>query len=69
MILLKRTWNIKNKHFKMFEKEYENQYNGYRLENEDEKQKHISEKLSNLRLHKITKRIEIDSFIMGFRCC
>ena len=49
----------KNKHFKIFEKEYENQFNDYRLESEEEKQKYINEKLSQLRLHKIIKRIEL----------
>ena len=49
----------RNKQFKIFEKEYENQFNYYRLEKEDEKQKYISEKLSNLRLHKMIKRIEL----------
>ena len=48
----------KNKYFKIFEKGYENQFNDYRDENLEEKEKYISEKLSNLRLHKIIKRIE-----------
>ena len=48
----------KNKHSKIFRKEYEDQFNDYRDENLQEK-KHISDKLSNLRLHKIIKRIEL----------
>ena len=39
-----------NKHFKVFEKEYENQFNDYRHENFEEKEKDINKKLSNLRL-------------------
>ena len=45
----------KNKHFKVFEKEYEDQFNDYRNENVEDKEKCINEKLSNLRLHKIIK--------------
>ena len=49
----------KNKQFKIFEKQYENQFNDYRHENIDEKEKYINEKSSNLRLFKIIKRIEL----------
>ena len=34
----------KNKHFKVFEKEYESQFNDYRDENIEEKEKYINEK-------------------------
>ena len=37
--------NYKNEHFKIFEKKYENQFNDYRVEDE-EKEKFINEKLS-----------------------
>ena len=53
----------KNKHFKIFEKEYENQFNDYRDENEEEKQEYINKKLTELRLHKIIKRIELVELI------
>ena len=56
----------KNKHFKIFEKEYENQFNDYRDENEEEKQKYINEKLSSLRLHKLIKRKELVHLIWDF---
>ena len=49
----------KNKHFKIFEKEYESQFEDYIHENEDEKQKYVNEKLSNLRLRKLIQRIEL----------
>ena len=65
MILLKHIWNI-NKLFKNFEKEYESQFDDYRLENEEEKQKYINEKLSELRLHKIKKRIELIHLLWDF---
>ena len=56
----------KNKTFKIFEKEYENQFNDYRDENLEEKEKYIKEKLSNLRLHKIRKRIELIHLLWDF---
>ena len=49
----------KNKHIKIFEKEYEDQFIVYRNEKVEDKEKYINEKLSNLRLHKILKRIEL----------
>ena len=56
----------KNKHFKVFEKEYEDQFDDYRDENVDEKEKYINEKLSNLRLHKIIKRIALIHLLWDF---
>ena len=49
----------KKKNLKIFEKEYKDQLNDYRDENIEDKEKYINEKLSNLRLHKIIKRIEL----------
>ena len=56
----------KKKHFKVFEKEYESQYNDYRNEKVEEKEKYITEKLSNLRLHKIIKQIELIHLLWDF---
>ena len=56
----------KNKHFKKFEKEYESQFNDYRDEDVEEKEKFINEKLSELRLHKIIKRIELIHLLWDF---
>ena len=56
----------KNKHFKVFEKEYEDQFNDYRDENVEDKEKYINEKISNLRLHKIIKRIELIHVMWDF---
>ena len=56
----------KNKQFKFFEKEYESQFNEYRDENVEEKEKYINEKLGNLRLHKIKKRIELIHLLWDF---
>ena len=58
----------KSKHFKIFEKEYENQSNDYRDEDVEEKQKYINEKLSNLRLHKLVQQIKLIWITMGLRC-
>ena len=58
----------KNKHFKIFEKEYEDQFDDYRDEDVEEEEKYINEKLSNLRIYKLIKTNTNDSFIMGFRC-
>ena len=59
----------KSKHFKIFEKEYEDEFDDYRDENVEEKEKYINEKLSNLRLHKIIKRIELIHLLWDFDGC
>ena len=56
----------KNKHFKIFEKEYEDQFDDYRDENMEEKEKYINKELSELRLHKIIKRIELIHLLWDF---
>ena len=56
----------KNKHLKTFEKEYEGQIEDYRLENVEEKEKYINEKLSELRLHKIIKRVKLIELLWDF---
>ena len=56
----------RNKRFKIFEKEYGDQFNDYRNENVEDKEKYIKEKLSNLRLHKIIKRIELIHLLWDF---
>ena len=56
----------KNKHFKIFEKGYEDQFDDYRDKNMEEKEKYINKKLSELRLHKIIKRIELIHLLWDF---
>ena len=56
----------KNKHFKIFEKESENQFNDYSHENIEEKERYINENLRNLRLHRILKRIELIHLLWNF---
>ena len=49
----------KKKNYDIYEKEYESQFNDYRLENEDDKEKYINEKLGNLKILKLLKQIEL----------
>ena len=56
----------KNKYFKIFEKEYENQFDDYRDEDIEQKEIFINEKLSNLKLHKIIKRVELIHLLWDF---
>ena len=56
----------KNKYFKIFEKEYEDQFDDYRHEKVEEKEKYIKEKLGNLRLHKLIQRIELIHLLWDF---
>ena len=56
----------KNKHIKIFEKDYENQFNDYRDENVEKREKYINEKLSSLRLHKIIRRKELIHLLWDF---
>ena len=56
----------KNKHFKIFEKEYEDQFDEYRDEDIEEKEKYINENISNLRLHKTIKQIELVHLLWDF---
>ena len=56
----------RNKHFKTFEKESEDQFDDYTDENVEEKEKDINKKLSELRLNKIIKRIELIHLLWDF---
>ena len=56
----------KKQHFKIFEKEYENQFNDYRKENVEQKEKYINEKLSKLRLHQLIKQIKLGELLWDF---
>ena len=56
----------KNKHFEIFEKEYENQFIDYRDEDVEEKEKYINEKLSQLQLHQLIKQIKLNGLLCGY---
>ena len=56
----------KNKHFKIFEKEYEDQFGDYRDGDVDGKEKYINEKLSQLPIHQLIKQIKIYELLWDF---
>ena len=56
----------KKKYYDIYKKEYEDQFNDYRDENKEEKEKYINEKLGNLRLHKLIKQIELIHLLWDF---
>ena len=58
--------NYKNEHFKNYEKEYENQFNDYRDENVEEKEKCINKKISQIPIHHIIKQIKLDEILWDF---
>ena len=58
--------DYKNKHFKIFEKEYEDQFDAYRDENIEEKEKYINEKLSQLPIHQLIKQIKLEEILWDF---
>ena len=55
--------NYKNKHFKIFEKEYENQFNDCRHQIDEEKEIFINEKLSQLPIHKLLQQLTLDEIL------
>ena len=59
--------NFKNKYFKIFEKEYENQFSDYRHQDEEEKEKYINEKLSKLPIHRLIKQIKLIELLWDFK--
>ena len=59
-------FNYKDKHFKIIEKEYENQFNDYRDEDVEEKGKFIDEKLSQFPIHQFIKQIKLDDLLWDY---
>ena len=60
--------NYKNEHFKIFEKEYEDQFDDHRKENVDEKEKYINEKLTQLPIHQLLKQLQLIDLLWDFDC-
>ena len=60
--------NYKNEQYKVFEKEYEDQFDEYRKENVDEKENHINEKLTQLRIHQLLKQLQLNDLLWDFDC-
>ena len=61
--------SYRNKLFKLVEEEYENQSNAYRDEDEKEKEKYISEKLSQLPIHLLIKQRKLNELPWDFDAC
>ena len=60
--------NYKNEHLKVFEKEFESQFDDYRNENVEEKEKNINEKLSQLPIHHLLKQLQLNDLFWDFDC-
>ena len=58
--------NYKNKQLKIFEKEYENQFNDYRDEDVEEKEKFTNKKLSQLTIHQIIEQTKLDELLWDY---
>ena len=58
--------NFRNKSFKIFEKEYENQFNDYRDEHGEEKENYINEKLGHPPIHQLIKQTKLDELLWNF---
>ena len=58
--------NYKNKHLKIYEKEYENQLIDYRDEDIEEKENYINEKLGEISIHQILKQMKLDDILWDF---
>ena len=58
----------KKEHFKIFEKEYKNQFIDYRNENIEEKEKYINENLSYLPIHHLINQLKIFELLWDFDC-
>ena len=61
--ILQAFLNYKNKHFKIYEKVYENQFNEYRDEDVEEKEKFIIESFSQLPIYQLKKQLKLDEMI------
>ena len=60
--------NYKYKNLEIFEKEYENQFNDYRDENVEGKEKNINEKLTELPIHQLISQLKIIELLWDFDC-
>ena len=58
--------NYKNKHSKIYEKEYENQFNDFRDEDVEEKERYINQKLSQLPIHQLIKQTKLGEMLWDF---
>ena len=60
--------DFKNEHYKIFEKEDENQFDDCRNEKVEEKEIFINEKLGNLSIHQLLKQLKLIDLLWDFDC-
>ena len=60
--------NYKNKQFKIFEKGNENQFEDYRNEDVEEKEKFFNEKLGEIPIQQLKKQFKTNSLLWSFDC-
>ena len=60
--------DYKKIHFKIFEQEYEDQFDDYREENVVEKEKYINETLTQLRIQQLLKQLQLNDLLWDFHC-
>ena len=58
--------NYKNKRFRIIEKEFKNNFNDYKDEDVEEKEKYDNEKLSALPIHQLIKQIKLDELFWDY---
>ena len=58
--------NYKKKHYDIFEKEYEAQFDDYRNGNDEDKEQYINKKLGDLPLHKLIQKTELTHLLWDF---
>ena len=58
--------NYKKKHFKNFEREYESNFDDYRVEDLEEKENYMNNKLGELPFHKLLQQLSLDSLLWGY---
>ena len=58
----------KKDHIKIIEEEYESKFDDYRNINEDEMNKHINKKLSQLPIHRILQRLNLFDLMRDYDC-
>ena len=56
----------KNNHLEIIKEEYENQFNNYRNEGVEEKEKYINENLSQIPIHQLIKQIKLDDSLWDY---
>ena len=64
--ILDRSFQYENKHRKIIEHAYDSQFKDKRDINQDEKSKHVNDKLTKLPLHKKLQKLNLNDVVMNF---